>query len=309
MIAGCCLAASLKDCGNGVTVCTAACPVSSTSVALVIPTISTTATKITTSAEATAIPASTTTTTIKPSTDAAQGTSKSSSTTALGVFLTATNPSVNDNVNTSAILVILQTGIPVSAQYNAAAACFLNNSYTSFYSTPSWYTALPASAQSYFSSINSGNTIACTAEKGSGSGSSKLSAGAKAGIAIGAIVAAAVIGLLIWLTGTKAGLFGASKPAAPAPTEWDGVSPAGQVSWNGLSGQSVGSGQGVAEMGTSSPSHGYIVPVVGAARHEKDGNQAEGYAANGEYGPPVHKAHGNPIHELANSRPPPPVQR
>lgn len=103
----------------------------------------------------------------------------------------------------SDISAYLATAIPASARTESSDACFVNTPY-SYYSTPTWYSTLPTQAQSYYSSVNQGNTAACTlspagaaALAGSHSTHHGLSGGAIAGIVIGAIVAALLLLLLL----------------------------------------------------------------------------------------------------------------
>lgn len=103
----------------------------------------------------------------------------------------------------SDISAYLATAIPASARTESSDACFVNTPY-SYYSTPTWYSTLPTQAQSYYSSVNQGNTAACTlspagaaALAGAHSTHHGLSGGAIAGIVIGAIVAALLLLLLL----------------------------------------------------------------------------------------------------------------
>lgn len=90
----------------------------------------------------------------------------------------------------------LQSLLPTSAQTDPAAACFIQPRYSACYSTPAWWSTIPGDSQSYFSSINSANTAACTACAAMGQNSNNLSIGAKAGIGIGAAIGAASVAAL-----------------------------------------------------------------------------------------------------------------
>jgi hypothetical protein len=84
----------------------------------------------------------------------------------------------------------LRAFVPSTAQTDPTAACFVQPSYSACYSTPAWWSTIPADSQSYFSSVNSANNAACTACPGAGGKSNNLSTGAKAGIGVGVAVGA-----------------------------------------------------------------------------------------------------------------------
>ncbi|KAF2492330.1 hypothetical protein BU16DRAFT_564787 [Lophium mytilinum] len=338
-LGGCCLATVLKYCGNGITVCTAACPASSTTAVADAGCPSGYLTYLNSCCLAHSIldcgPFGTLCTGQCPATTTAAilSTPSSSIVTPSHQFIptptvtsvsrftsqtTAYSPS-GSGIDSSAILSILQTGVPSSVQGNAAAACFLNSDYTSFYATPSWYTVLPVSAQSYFASVNSGNIAACTATKAtgfSGGSSSGLTAGDKAGIAIGAIVGASILGLLVWLLIAKTSIFGASNSAAPAPvpasswnpTGWNGVVGTNPRGWNGV----IGQGTGVPP--THPTGQQYFVPAGAAFQENNDPKIAYPPPQHGQYqghhrpsevdGRQSHlpeEAHGNPIYEMSSA--------
>jgi hypothetical protein len=249
------------------------------------------------------------------------------------------NTPASSIINTAALLSILQSGVPSSAQDNAAAACFLNRSYTAFYSTPSWYSDLPSSAQSYFSSLNAGNVAACSSAAGADSDTSKgsgLSTGAKAGIAVGAIAGVAIVALMIWLMiakftgGATSGTGGTASGVVDATSGGGGgTSGAVQSSWNGVTGW-----DGVVGSAAAQPAahhiHTPLIPVVGGTRLRKNVDrpgmaeiQQEGQVI---YEPPLsgqqvrdhrigHEADGrqvyigseiggNPLYELGHNFPP-----
>lgn len=232
---GCCLSQSLLNC-DGATLCSGSCSITLTAPAAVA--------SPTTATAAIASP------TISQPTSP-QTTSSTTTTTNLP--------------NTASLLSDLQSGVPTTAQADPAAACFLNTSYTAFYSTPAWYTALPVSAQSYFSSLNAGNVTACTASPLPGTQNSGLSPGAEGGIAVGAIAGAALVGLLLWFLIAKCMASSSSETAASG---WNGVvgsapPPAG---WNGVVGSHPGGWDGI--VGSPPPAH-YgqtpFIPILGAA--------------------------------------------
>jgi hypothetical protein len=133
-------------------------------------------------------------------------------------FSQPTNTAVNKILS---IISLVETAIPQSAQRDPSAACFLIRSYAPYYSTPSWYMALPTAAQSYLLSVNAENTAACSslgavtgaafgfipttaADAGtttSSNNSGGLGSGAKIGIVAGTVVTGAAIfgALLYWL--------------------------------------------------------------------------------------------------------------
>lgn len=107
----------------------------------------------------------------------------------------------------TSLLSILQTAIPVTAQTDPLAACFLVSAHSTQFTTPDWYTSLPSNAASYFSSLNAGAaaTVSCAPSNTSSTGPS-LSPGAKGGIGVGAATGAGIVVTAIVLALMKAGL-------------------------------------------------------------------------------------------------------
>lgn len=185
------------------------------------------------------------------------------------------------SIDTSAALVELQSAVPMTAQTNPGAACFLQTSYKRCYTTPTWWTSLPSNAKSYFATINAANTAACTSCANSTSSGSGLSPGAKAGIGIGTVAGVAALGGLIALLLFKFGFIGGSSAAgavaggsqmahaggsSAAPTGYVGSS-AANPGWSGMVGDPSGGGwSGVVGSGTGAappppPPHHPIVPI------------------------------------------------
>jgi hypothetical protein len=105
----------------------------------------------------------------------------------------------------------LRALVPSSAQTDPAAGCFVQQSYSACYTTPSWWSTIPNDSQSYFSSVNSANNAACTSCPTMGGEGNTLSTGAKAGIGIGAVAGVAALAALAFLaikTGVLGSLFG-----------------------------------------------------------------------------------------------------
>lgn len=181
------------------------------------------------------------------STPPTSSTHSSSSRTITPAAVVPTTLQTTGNIQNAA-LSELQSLVPVTAQQDSAAACFLLTSYSTCYTTPTWYTSLDSGAQSYFSSVNAANTAACTSCASSTSHSDHLSAGAKAGIGVGAAAGAvALIGIIFGILKCM-GIIGSGAGAGSAA--WTGVAGAGAAGgaaagagagnaaggWNGVSG-------------------------------------------------------------------------
>lgn len=185
------------------------------------------------------------------------------------------------SIDTSAALAELQSAVPMTAQTNPSAACFLQTSYKRCYTTPTWWTSLPSDAKSYFAAINAANTAACTSCANSTSSGSVLSPGAKAGIGIGTVAGVAALGGLVALLLLKFGFIGGSSAAGTAAggsqmahTGGSSAAPTGNVGssaanpgWSGMVGDPSGGGwSGVVGSGTGAappapPLHHPIVPI------------------------------------------------
>lgn len=168
----------------------------------------------------------------------------------------------DNSPRTDAPIEILQTAVPDDAQNDAESACFLFPDYS--YTTPSWYTSLPSSAQSYYSSVNvkaqASITPACqapVAQKDSG-----LSPEEIAGAVVGSVVgAAALIALLV----TLYKFFFAGSAAAATPA-WSGVS--GNQGWSGVSGDNGWNGvSGPQNMAQADPQP--VLPIIAGGYRER----------------------------------------
>ncbi|KAF4625679.1 hypothetical protein G7Y89_g12483 [Cudoniella acicularis] len=196
---------------------------------------------------------------------------------------TTSPPSTLNPSAASAALAILQTAVPSSIRTNPTAACFLSSPYTSYYTTPAWYTSLPSNAQSYFSSVNIAANVTgvCTAPQNE-TGQNSLSPGTKAGIAVGSIAGAGVV-VAVLITGSSTaggGLGAASVPAAPPDPSGLGAAAPNASSWNGVVGSSW---NGVVSGGAAAPPPVHHVPpfpiVVGGYGREDNQSGNGGWNA------------------------------
>lgn len=192
---------------------------------------------------------------------------------------------------TSSLQAILQTAVPLVA----TAPCFLNPSYTSQYTIPSWFTDLPSPAQSYYSSLNVNSTASCVIKKPS----TGLSAGAKGGIAGGAVAGACVIiGVILWflrkrMSASRRGHTTATGREPPIETivvaandwkessgneAWSGPSSPSSPGWGAASGVQLGTElpvSRVAETPRAAEQRDVVLPLmVGGARDLREENNA-----------------------------------